>query len=495
MLIDYSLIVLISAFFALSLLVVMDLKLTIAVAGVIGLLIFISQFYIKDRKRFWFAAFLLALPLAAPKILGSREAMLSVQRAFGVPTGAAPAARIFFTDIILFILVAIWLSRLLLGKEKAFIPKLAIYLVLFIFWAGLSIINTAVFSYSAYELLRLIKFLILYIFIANTIKSIKDVRILVTCLAIGVLLQGAICFIQYKFQISRSITGYNYLTELSEDIMHLGTVTYGQGDEKLRGSGTVGPHNIQAMYFELLLPMLFCLAVVSIKKLEGLLYALAFISGSMGLYLTYSRGGFVGTIVGLGVLLIIATKKKLIPKQVLAAAALLTLLFAFGFYGKISSFMNSRKGAIQNRFEQTKVGIEMVKVHPVLGFGLNASVMHLSKYDQKNATIGYPVHNHYLIIASEAGLIGLALLLLFYYKTFRTAVRVIRSENVYLCAVSIGMLSAYCGVAIHMGWDHFGDEVIQTLLFIFAATVIAMSRLIDEKEIVPAARTTEETAG
>jgi len=218
----------------------MSFKLTIAVAGIVGILVFISQLFVKDKKRFWFVIFVLVLPLGASKILGSREAMLSVLSKSGVPGGASPAPIVFFSDIILFILIIMWATRLAFQKEKVFLPKPAIFLAAFIFWAGLSFVNTVNFSYSGFELLRLIKFFLIYIFIANNIKLKKDVKTLVVCLAIGVLLQGIVCTLQYKFQTSMSITGFNYLTEVVEDKPQYGTIFYGEGDETIRGSGTVG---------------------------------------------------------------------------------------------------------------------------------------------------------------------------------------------------------------------------------------------------------------
>ena len=480
---NFLVIILISACLALSIHLVMSFKLTIAVAGIVGILVFISQLFVKDKKRFWFVIFILVLPLGASKILGSREAMLSVLSKSGVPGGASPAPVIFFSDIILLILIIIWATRLAFQKEKVFLPKPAIFLAAFIFWAGLSFINTVNFSYSGFELLRLINFFLIYIFIANNIKSKKDVKTLVVCLAIGVLLQGIVCTLQYKFQTSVSITGFNYLTEVVEDKPQYGTIFYGEGDETIRGSGTVGSFNVQAMYFELLMPLLLCMAILFRKNLKGILFAAAFISGSIGLLFTFSRGGLVGAIVGCTALFIIYTQKNLISKHVFVTLLLLVSVCFSGLFGRISDFMNTRKGVFQNRIEMSKVGVEMVKDSPLLGFGLNTSVIHLPKYDHKDVTIGYPVHNYYLIVASEVGLVGLALLLLFYFKTAKIIINIIRSRNIYMAAVSIGMLTGFIGVAIHMGWDPLSSEVIQTILFIFAGTAVAMKKMIEEEDV------------
>lgn len=479
---NFLVIILISACLALSIHLVMSFKLTIAVAGIVGILVFISQLFVKDKKRFWFVVFLLVLPLAASKILGSREAMLSVLGKSGVPGGASPAPVVFFSDIILFILIIIWATRLVFQKEKLFLPKPAIFLAAFIFWAGLSFVNSVNFSYSGFELLRLVKFFLIYIFIANNIKSKKDVRTLVVCLAVGVILQGIVCTLQYKFQTSMSITGFNYLTEVVEDKPQYGTIFYGDEDGIIRGSGTVGSFNVQAMYFELLLPLLLCMAIIFRKNLKGFLFAAAFVSACIGLVFTFSRGGLVGAIVGCTALFIIYTKKQFISKHVFVTMLLLVSVCFSGLFGRISDFMNTRRGVFQNRIEMSKIGVEMVKDSPLLGFGLNTSVIHLPKYDHKDVTIGYPVHNYYLIVASEVGLVGLALLLMFYFKTAKIIIGVIRSRNIYMAAVSIGMLTGFIGVAIHMGWDPLSSEVIQTILFIFAGTAVAMKKMIEEEE-------------
>jgi O-antigen ligase len=488
MVFSYPLVILTSAFMAFAILVVMSFKLTIAVAGTAALFAFISQLFFKDRARFWLVVFILALPFVAIKFLGSSEALVALLGRLGVPSGAPPVPRVLLTDLILFILIAIWAFRVFFRGQKIFIPKPAIYFATFILWAFLSFINSVDFSYSGYELLRLIKFILIYLFIANNIKTEKDVKILVICLAIGALLQGIICVVEYKYQISLSITGHSYLTEETPT----GTVYYGgTGDEGeiLRGSGTVGPHNIQAMYFEILMPLLFGMALFLRKHLAGLFYLIAFISAGTGLYFTFSRGGLGGTLIGCVTLLMISAKKKLTPKPLFVAIMLILLIILAGFSGKIKKMIDTRKGTFQARLEMDKVAVEMIKVHPILGFGLNTSVIHLPDYDPKDVTIGYPVHNHYLIIASELGLVGLALFILFYYKAVQACIYVMQSSRVYLAAAAVGIIAGFSGVAVHMVFDMFGDEVIQTLLLIFAGTAVAMKKITEGNQTPTVERT------
>jgi len=66
--------------------------------------------------------------------------------------------------------------------------------------------------------------------------------------------------------------------------------------------------------------------------------------------------------------------------------------------------------------------------------------------------------------------------------TVKIIIGVIRSRNIYMTAVSIGILTGFIGVAIHMGWDPLSSEVIQTILFIFAGTAVAMKKMIEEEE-------------
>ncbi len=478
---NFTLTTAISALFAFIILLVMDFKLSVAIAGITGVVVFISQIFAKDRKRYWFIIFILAIPLVAPKILGSREFMESVMGRYGVPSGSPPVLRILFSDIILFILFAIWGFRLCTRRESFFFPKPAVYLTLFIIWSLLSFVNSINLSYSIFELLRLIKFLLFYIFITNTVKSKKDLKTLVICLAIGAIIQGAICILEYKYQISVSLTGYSYASNIIEDKPQGLTVGYGLDDDTMRGSGTVGPHNIEAMYFELMLPLIFCLAVIRRKWYEIILYASAFILASIGLYFTFSRGGLIGTAIALTVAFLLLIWKRILPKEAFITVCLIAIISSFFLTGKIEKFMNTRKGAFEQRIEMSKVGLKMLKDHPVLGFGLNTSVIHLPDYDTKDVTIGYPVHNYYLIVATEVGLIGLLFLLIFYSKNLSAGIKVMRAGDNLMTVITIGILSSFCGAAIHMGIDLFGEEAIQTILFLYGGTLVAMKKIEDEE--------------
>jgi len=461
----------------------MSMKMTIGIAAIGGLCIFIGQIFAKDKMRYWTGVFILSIPLAAPKILGSREHMLSVVGALGVPTGAMPVPTLFFSDVILFILFCLWAAETAFStKQKPYIPGVSRYALGFMLVAAISIVNSVNLSYSGNELVRLVKFFLIFLFAANNIRTKKDVKLIVFLLAFGILSQGVITIVQYKYQFAKAITGYSYLTETVEDKPPPGTIAFGYGETRLRGSGTVGPHNIEAMFFELIMPLLLSVAICYRMRLKAMPYIVAFALGAAGLYCTFSRGGMAGTAIGLVALSMLCIWKGLLPRWALWFMLASALVIGYFSYGKVHDFISQREGAYQVRVEMSKVGLSMVKEHPLLGFGLNTSVIHIPDYDPKDIDIGYPVHNHYLIIASEVGLIGLTFFLLFYYKILRTALGVVRSADPYISAVSIGIISGIVGISAHMGFDHFGNEVIQTLLWFFAGMVIALERITEGEE-------------
>ena len=175
-------------------------------------------------------------------------------------------------------------------------------------------------------------------------------------------------------------------------------------------------------------------------------------------------------------LLLILTHRKKIHWHVILLTIVFASILGLGVYDKINDYMTKREG-FNVRIEMMKVGLEMIKEKPVLGFGLNTSVIHLPKYDLKNVTIGYPIHNHYLILASEVGVIGLGGWLVFNFFILRSAILSMQTSSTLRLAVLSGIVAGYCGIALHMGWDHFGDEVIQTMLWIFAGIVMAIERM------------------
>ena len=94
-----------------------------------------------------------------------------------------------------------------------------------------------------------------------------------------------------------------------------------------------------------------------------------------------------------------------------------------------SRFTNIRLSdeSIAQRSELVKSSFSMIKSHPIFGVGLNNFLVELPNVYKQSGNVFYlqPVHNIYLLILSQTGVIGLAFFIWFMFKTFKN----LKNEN------------------------------------------------------------------
>jgi O-antigen ligase len=449
----------------------------------VGLLTATLSLTAKRWKEYWIAVFALVLPLDIKKMLIGSSYVRELTEIYGIPIGEIPGPVIYLSDLPLLVLISVWLYEILIKKQGVFFPKSNVYALAFIAWSGLSLINATVFSYGFFDLLRTIKFYLLYLYIANNTKSISTLKTLVKYLLLGVIFQGLICIYQYSSQDISHIFGNLfgkqdlYTQESIEKFSEFFAVA--PGSEKKRASGTVGPTNAQAQYFEFLLPLAFLLSLASLKFWRHAFYWAALIIGLIGLIVTYSRGGMLGIMVGFLAVFLFAKRLKLLTTKKYAAVIIVSLLIGVLLTPAVYKFSISRKEAGLARIHLYKVGVDMIRTHPILGVGLNNHIVRESQFDPDTYDFDFPtpIHNHYLFIASEVGIPGLIFFLAFLLSSLLMSLTATRSKDFYCAVIALGIIGAFMAIGVHNLVDHLSFHTNLTLLWLFAGLAAALYRL------------------
>ncbi len=179
-----------------------------------------------------------------------------------------------------------------------------------------------------------------------------------------------------------------------------------------------------------------------ILKLKGLnirriIYIALFLLTSVTLFITHGRTGQFIYI--LNMFIFICVYFGINAKNILKSVAVGLLVFAvvYGFSGsfrtKFDNFAIALKGSkytnpcssVGTRLNMIKVGSEIFISHPIAGVGVGDSndefkkIIH-SKYPRLKCLLPYNhLHNQYIQIMAQVGIIGLILLLLIFYFFFR----------------------------------------------------------------------------
>ncbi|MHC4636629.1 MAG: O-antigen ligase family protein [Planctomycetota bacterium] len=458
------------------------LRQTLVWAGLITVALIVGtlSFTAKDFRSYWLAIYALVLPLDIKKVLIDSEYLLALSQLHGPVGGEIPGPVLYLCDLPLIVLMGIWIFDIVYKKQKIIFPKSNWMALAFLMWAGLSTFQAQIFSYAFFDFTKWIKLYLLYLYVANNVRSKHAIKTLIGFLLMGLIFQGLICLYQYVTQDISNIFGT--LFGQKDILTKEGLINPKKflavseiSDVGMRATGTIGHSNSQARYFEFLVPFAFVLLLRSTTTPWSTIFNVTtVILGLLGLVLTFSRGGLIGMAVGIVIVIFLSVVFKLISvKRTLALLAVGLIIFSASAPFAIKHIM-TRPMSAKSRIFLTKVGLNMVKDQPIFGTGLNNHMIAKLDYDP-HGRFYMPVHNFYLVLASEVGIPGLVFYLGFLILTCKSALRAARDNDPYFAFIAVGVLGALIGVSVHVLVDPIVSYVIYSLLCLCAGLAAALS--------------------
>ncbi len=373
---------------------------------------------------------------------------------------------IYLTDILIWGLLGLWLFRCLrnlsindltpkqmlsIATGQAIQPFSNFSILSFglLLVSGLSIFGALNQPAAFYKWLKLTEYILFSFYVSKNVRLKEDWSTIVRLLSVGVLFESILAVAQWFEQ--GSIFGYYFFGENKYTVSTPGIATFDFGGvKKVRPYGTFPHPNVLGGYLAILLPWL----VFSIKRIKGkfaISYMLLTISCSAAaLYLSFSRSAWFAGILGLlAVFGLIFRKRKSLPSL---------------FYSLLPSAYSL---SFLRRAELNWIALEMIKNNPLLGVGLNNFTIAMDKYGKISGWVRFlqPVHNVYLLIASEIGLLGLVLFLCLLFSAFRL---LLRKKN-YLLLISLTQIALLCLS------DHYFWTLQQTCLFFWLLVGLVFS--------------------
>jgi O-antigen ligase len=228
-----------------------------------------------------------------------------------------------------------------------------------------------------------------------------------------------------------------------------------------------------------------------------------FAAGLMGvaLIMTTSRGGIISLIAELLFLAAIAglrqthgarhdsTRRRASGAAARTALALglIVALFAgvvlLGGEGALSRFVGTVNAddPTTGRSHFWSVTVDIIKAHPFIGAGLGAFALVYTRYDSRNGLFRLEqVHNDYLQVLSDGGIIGAALALFFVVVLFRNAFARRESRDDFRRGVCIGAMAGCFAVLVHSFFDFTLHTTSNALLFLILAGLATMNGRIEQ---------------
>lgn len=331
------------------------------------------------------------------------------------------------------LMVFAFLSKKIFFRERLFVktPVTLPFLILILI-SLLSFRNSIDILDSFRGIIKLFKYLFIFLICAKEVKDIKHIKRIVLSVALGASLVSIDAFWQF-------IYGKDFIWGMALQVPPIGLA---------RATAGFADPNLMGIYLSAIIPLIAGLAVFYHEGKTDLVMVVASVLAVSGLLLTFSRGSGLGVYIALLFLGILNNKKA-----VIAVLLCFLLIYPFMMPAKIKQWakdINYNPMVFMCNYDRISIyknAINMIEHHPVIGVGVNTFSRNYLKYklpepdNAKSADAVY-AHNIYLHMAGEIGLLGLGAFLYFIYIFFRQGFIVYKKlDNGYLKIVAASLLA------------------------------------------------------
>lgn len=347
---------------------------------------------------------------------------------------------IYLTDVLIFVLLILVFIKSFKNSFLKSLKKnrtLAKHLLIITFFIIINIIVSKNILPSLYGAIKLFECIFFALFTFFKIKKIKK-ETLLAVFSIGVIFESLLSVAQYIKQGSLGGIFYFFGERTFEGLTPGIANVSASGELILRSYGTFSHPNVLAGF--LLLILTFILFNLNFKKIITSLYLCAIILGTVALLFTFSRIAILFWTLSVFVYVFSKVphkarlafggksdfKYKFTLLSLLALVALVSFLFYSPFYLRFiqSSFFED---AVVLREKLIISGFEQFLRNPIIGTGLNNYFLNV--VTRGNVFVFQPVHNIFLLVLIQTGIVGFCYFIWILYKTFRS---VVKEKSLYL---------------------------------------------------------------
>jgi len=450
------------------------------VLGTIGIMIPFIAVLTGDVKRFFLAILVFALPI-----------QLDITIRHSGHLGGAAGFIISLFDITLAVLYVLWISELVRNKNAKinFFPRISLPFFFLISMATLSMASAPFPKLSLFEIVQVFKMYFGFLYIANNIKSRKEIQFVITFLLLGLFLESVLGLAQYKFDRP-------FVPSILGGPEKLGYIRLGEPLSRI--SGTWASYNDFAWYLTFMLPISMSLLFYRIKGIYKLMCGLTLVVGIGALICTLSRAGWSSFVIAALIVLLLnfsRTKGKT-GLNSFAISLVVILIFVSTIVTVNPQFLNivNRRifsddyNAAQSRIPQMNIAWNIIRTNPFLGIGINNYTEVMEDYDTTDIKLisitRHQVHNIFLQIAAEMGIMGLVIFIWLILMVYKEGLIYIKSSEGTMSGIVVGIIAGTSAFLIHGLVDaaSLGNHLFLIFWF-FTGIIIAIRKI--ESQVKP----------
>lgn len=314
---------------------------------------------------------------------------------------------IYFTDVLALLIILLNFKKIV-TKPTSYKKFLAIFFIIFIV---INILNSNIPAIALLKWVKLTEAILLTVIIGKILKSDKDIYFPVSISLIYTSLLGL-----FQFFSKKSIGGIFYwLGERNFSISMPSIATFTLfGKEYLRPYSTFSHPNSFAGFI-----LIEILIILSLNTKLSSFYKITLLFSFMSFFLAYSQNAWASLFVIAALYILKLYKKKYVIKTFFLALAVSSVALPL-LSSKLIGLDNAKyinKQYFTKRLELNELSGLIISQKPLIGVGLGNFLVKLPDLYRETYMFNnlredwwiQPVHNVYLLIVSESGLVGFLL--------------------------------------------------------------------------------------
>jgi len=332
------------------------------------------------------------------------------------------------TDVLLLVLILTWLVKSVLNRNALPLRfKFFFRAAIFLAFIAISARDTAMPFQAKVGMFSFAKGFLLFLFFQSYLKTRRQLILALVALTIGGCIQGLVGIAQ---QLAHSHFGF-----ASSDSM----TRYSE----FRVVGMLASPARFAQYLNFIIFIPLGLVLIARRREIRIIAGLAFFIILGGILFSFARTTWLASFAG-GLVVVWLLRERIKKGNVKAVlfffwlTLLGSLVFGYIFYENVSEriteLIERGDNMETSRINRGIISINMIKAKPYFGVGINNATDNYLKYDYDGllyppyANLSY-VHNNYLLVASEIGLMGLGVYLVLILGLMKSAYKLSRTPD------------------------------------------------------------------
>jgi putative inorganic carbon (hco3(-)) transporter len=370
-------------------------------------------------------------------------------------------------EIVSTVMIVAWLAGIVIRKDlkKLYFPA-AIMLGAYFAWVLLSCFNSAHPSQSFRGIFKALQYLLVFLAVATQSWNTAKMKRFVYFAAGAVVLVGISGIVQYvtgtDFIRQRTLTPDDHLRRISSSFVH--------------------PNDLGA-YLVVMASLFVSMLLLKKNTLkQSGIFLTALIVSVVCLFLTGSRGAwmsFGAAFITVGIL-----KGKKAAAIFIAILAAIFFLMPSETRERIYETVDLESGTSWERIMIWEGTVDMIKEHPILGFGVNTFSQHFPDYKPEEYPDDRYAHNCYLQMAAEIGIVGTVFFMMFIIAALFSSLKgILRLPDGQRKGLAIGLFGGSVGFALNSAVDTHLFSLTLAVFFniLLGFTLVSSGYFKDEK--------------